>query len=336
MFLAADSVTVVEFPKLGWGPWELNRFVFQDLFGSLSVAWYGLIICCAMIAACFLVLRNARKYERIKRDSFLDYFLAAIPLSIVGARLMYVLTRLDLYQSFWDAFKIWEGGLAVYGGVIAGFLTVFILSRVKKDSFFRVLDAIVPGLILAQCIGRWGNFINGEAHGGFTDLPWGMMINGAGPYHPTFLYESLLTLTGFIILQFVLYPRKKFDGENLCFYLVWYGVGRTFIEGMRTDSLYFGPLRASQVIGVASAVIGAVLFFLLWKAGRKTALAEAAEETSEKTAEETEETAGETAEETSEETAGETAEETVEEAAGETAPPENKETPDAPSDGKEN
>ncbi len=261
----ASDTTVVEFPELGWGPWELNRFVVKDLFGWLSVAWYGLIICCAMILACFLILKNAKKYEGIKSDSFTDYFLAAIPAAIVGARLMYVLTSLENYETFWDAFKIWEGGLAFYGGAIGGILAVWIASLVKKQSFFRVMDAVVPGMLLAQCIGRWGNFVNGEAHGGVmkTALPWGMMINGEGPFHPTFLYESLLTLTGFILLQFVIYPRKKFNGMNVCFYAVWYGVGRTFIEGMRTDSLYFGSLRASQVIGVTSAIAGAILFFLL-------------------------------------------------------------------------
>lgn len=265
----ASDTTVVEFPGFGWGPWELNRYVVKDLFDRFSIAWYGLIICCAIILAGVVILRNAVGREGFRKDSFLDYFLVSIPASIVGARLMYVLTSLDLYDSFWDVFKVWEGGLAVYGGVIFGFSAVALLARKKKDSFFRVMDAIVPGLILAQCVGRWGNFVNGEAHGTQTTLPWGMMINGEGPFHPTFLYESLLTLTGFILLQFILYRKKKFHGEILCVYLFWYGVGRTFIEGLRTDSLYFGPLRASQVIGVASALGGLVLFFLLRAAAKK-------------------------------------------------------------------
>lgn len=267
--LFAGDTTVVEFPNLGWGPWELNKFLIQDLFGKLSVAWYGAIICVAMILACTLILRYAKKYEGMNTDSFLDYFLVTIPLGVVGARAMYVLTNLDYYDSFAKAIAVWEGGLAIYGGVLVGILVLFITSRIKKDPFFKVLDAAVPGVILAQCIGRWGNFVNGEAHGTVTNLPWAMSINGMGPFHPTFLYESLLTLTGFLLLRFVIYPRKKFDGENFCFYLVWYGVGRTFIEGLRTDSLYFGPLRASQVIGIATALVGAVLFFLLLAAKKK-------------------------------------------------------------------
>ena len=267
MLFAAET-TVVEFPRLGWGPWKLNRFVVEDLFGRFSIAWYGLIICCAMIGACLIIMKNATKREGFKSESFTDYYLASIPLSIVGARLMYVLTSLDKYRSFWDVFKIWEGGLAVYGGVILGFSAIALVARIKKENFFQVMDAIVPGLILAQCIGRWGNFVNGEAHGYETGLPWGMVVNGEGPFHPTFLYESLLTLTGFLLMEFVLYRRKKFHGELLCFYFVWYGVGRACIEGLRTDSLYFGPLRASQVIGIVSAAGGLVLAFFLWRSAR--------------------------------------------------------------------
>ncbi len=270
MFFDPDNVTVVEFPGFGWGPWRLNRFLVKELFGRFSIAWYGVIICVGIILAAFVILHNAKKREGFNSESFSDYFLAALPLSIVGARLMYVLTSLDQYRNFVDVFKIWEGGLAVYGGVIFGTLAVWIVSRVKKDSFWKALDAIVPGLILAQAIGRWGNFVNGEAHGTVTSLPWGMTVNGEGPFHPTFFYEMLVTLSGFFLLQFLLYRRKAFDGEILCGYMVWYGVGRTLVEGLRTDSLYVGPFRISQVIGVTSALAGVILFFLL-RAGSKRA-----------------------------------------------------------------
>ena len=302
MLTASDTTTIVEFPELGWGPWELKRFLVEDLFDKITIAWYGVIICSAMLLACFLVLKNAKKYEGMKTDSFIDYFLAAIPCSIVGARAMYVLTSLDRFTRFEDVFKIWEGGLAFYGGAIGGFLAFAVACRIKKQPFFQVMDAVVPGMLLAQAIGRWGNFVNGEAHGHImkTPMPWGMMINGEGPFHPTFLYESLLTLTGFLILQFVIYPKKKFNGTNVCFYAVWYGVGRTFIEGMRDDSLLFGSLRASQVIGVTSAVAGAILFFLFYARWKK----EQAEGASEEQADEEETEKTEEAEETAtEETA---------------------------------
>ena len=288
---ALEEITRVEFPKLGWGPWEWDRYLVRDLFGNLSIAWYGVIICLGIILAGFVILKNAKKKEGFKTDSFLDYFLISIPLSVVGARLMYVLTSLKEYHSFADVFKVWEGGLAFYGGLIFGVIAVFVTSRVKKDPFFKVADAIIPGVILAQAIGRWGNFINGEAHGTKTDLPWGMMINEDGPFHPTFFYEILVTFSGFILLQFILYRKKKFDGELLCVYMTWYGVGRTFVEGLRTDSLPLGPLRISQVIGVASAVAGVVLFFLLYAGAKKAVPAEGSDIKTEETAEETKETA---------------------------------------------
>lgn len=251
--------TVVSFPELGLGPWTLERFLVKDLFGSLSVAWYGVIICVGMILACSIALYNAKKREGFDTDSFLDYFLFCIPLGVVGARAMYVLANLDSYESFSEAIAVWEGGLAVYGGVLAGAATVFAVAKIKKHSFLKVADCIIPGLFLAQSLGRWGNFVNGEAHGGETILPWGMSINGAVAVHPTFLYESLITLTGFLISMLLIYPRKKWDGQILGFYMLWYGLGRTLVESLRTDSLYIGPLRLAQCIGIASAVLGAFL-----------------------------------------------------------------------------
>ncbi len=268
------NTTIISFPELGWGPWELNRFVFKDLFGSLSVAWYGAIICLAMILACALILRLAVKKEGFVLDSFLDYFIFAIPAGVVGARCMYVLARLEEYDSFLDMIAIWNGGLAIYGGVLAGALAIFVLAKIKKHSFFKVVDAVIPGLMLAQAMGRWGNFINGEAHGGETSLPWGMTIkvidsvgaivkSEASPVHPTFLYESLLTFTGFLIALFLIYRFKKVNGQVFCFYLVWYGIGRMLIEGLRTDSLYIGSFRLAQCIGLATALAGIALFVYL-------------------------------------------------------------------------
>ena len=263
--MIASSTTVVSFPELGWGPFTIRRYLFEDLFGKISVAWYGVIICFAIILACCITLYCATKREGFALDPFLDYFLFAIPLGIVGARCMYVLARLDSYDSFFEMIAVWHGGLAIYGAVIAGALTVFIVSRIKKQSILKVYDAMVPGLLIAQAIGRWGNFVNGEAYGRTVtgSLPWGMTVNGIGPVHPTFLYESLITFTGFCLAFFLLYPRKKQNGVLTAIYLVWYGVGRVLVEGLRTDSLMIGPLRLAQCIGVLSALFGTALFILL-------------------------------------------------------------------------
>ena len=284
--MVASAQTVVSFPKLGLGPWSLDKFLVQDLFGKISVAWYGAIICVGMILACVIALHNAKKREGLDPDSFLDYFIFAIPLGVVGARLMYVLANLEHYDSFSEAIAVWEGGLAIYGGVLAGSLTIFVISKIKKHSFLKVADCIIPGLLLAQSLGRWGNFVNGEAHGSETSLPWGMCINGSAPFHPTFFYESLITLTGFLICFFLLYPRKKKDGQILAFYMVWYGFGRILVESLRTDSLYLGSFKLAQCIGFLSVLGGILLFLFLRKKEAKAE--EKTEETTENQTENTE------------------------------------------------
>lgn len=269
--LTASSTTIISFPELGWGPWTINRFLVEDLFGKISIAWYGVIICIAMIVACSIILRNAVKKEGANADSFLDYFIFTIPIGVVGARTMYVLAELDQYKSFGEAIAIWNGGLAIYGGVIAGIITVFVISKIKKFNPLTVFDCIIPGLLLAQSIGRWGNFINGEAYGDpqiGCNLPWAMVVGGEAPVHPTFLYESIVTFTGFLLAQFVVYRLKKSDGQVFAFYLVWYGLGRTFIEGLRVDSLMIGSLRLAQCIGLASVLAGIALFVILGLYGK--------------------------------------------------------------------
>ncbi|MBR7165473.1 MAG: prolipoprotein diacylglyceryl transferase [Clostridia bacterium] len=323
--IQAAATTVISFPELNWGPWLLDRYVVKDLFGFLSIAWYGLIICVGMILGCAVVLRNATKKEGFNLDSFLDYFIFCIPIGVVGARVMYVLSKLEMYDSFAEMIAIWNGGIAIYGAVIAGALTILVVAKVKKNNPLKVFDAMVPGLLLAQAIGRWGNFVNGEAHGTVTDLPWGMMVNGEGPVHPTFLYESLITFTGFLLATFLVYRFKKADGQVFCFYLTWYGIGRTLVEGLRTDSLYVGPLRLAQCIGIFTALGGVILFVLLTvlkknpasgeeaavEAGEENFPAEAAPAEAAVTEEKAEETEEETAEETTEEATEETVEENV-------------------------
>ncbi len=293
-----NSTTIVSFPELDLGPWTINRFLVKDLFGKISIAWYGVIICFAMILAASLILYHAVKKEGMDLDSFLDYFLFAIPLGVVGARTMYVLARLEEYDSFSEMIAIWNGGIAIYGAIIAGALTIFVLTRIKKHSVLKVFDTFVPGLLIAQSLGRWGNFINGEAYGEVmkNPLPWGMIVNGTGPVHPTFLYESIITFVGFLLATFVVYRLKKTDGQVTAFYLVWYGIGRTLVEGLRTDSLMIGDLRLSQCIGIFSALCGILLFVLpmTLKKPEKEEKAEEIEEKMEETKEEnTQETEGE-------------------------------------------
>ncbi|MBQ3075307.1 MAG: prolipoprotein diacylglyceryl transferase, partial [Clostridia bacterium] len=284
------STTIVSFPELGWGPWTINRFLVEDLFGKVSIAWYGVIICVAMILACAIILRNAVKKEGLNADSFLDYFIITIPVGVLGARAMYVLAKLEEYESFADMIAIWNGGLAIYGGVIAGAITVLVIAKIKKHNPLAVFDSIIPGLLIAQSLGRWGNFINGEAYGETVThaMPWGMVVNGVGPVHPTFLYESIITFVGFCLAQFLIYRLKKSDGQVFAFYLIWYGAGRTLVEGLRVDSLMIGPLRLAQCIGLASALAGVALFVILGLYGKpKAALAAGASpENGEKAAEE--------------------------------------------------
>ena len=277
--ILASSTTTVSFPQIGLGPWELKKFLVEDLFGTLSIAWYGVIICLAMVLACVVALHNAVKKEGFLLDSFLDYFIFAIPIGVVGARAMYVLSRLDVYDSFSEMIAVWNGGLAIWGGVIAGAITILVAAKIKKHNALKVLDAIVPGLLLAQAIGRWGNFVNGEAYGEPMKkaLFWGMKLGNGPLVHPTFLYESILTFTGFLLAMLLVYRFKKLNGQVFCFYLVWYGIGRVLVESLRTDSLMIGSFRLAQCIGVFAVLLGIALFVILYLFEKNKPLEEAEE-----------------------------------------------------------
>ena len=309
-----NSTTIVSFPELDLGPWTINRFLVENLFGTLSIAWYGVIICVAMVLAAAIILRYAVKKEGMNLDSFLDYFLLAIPLGVVGARTMYVLARLEEYKTFSDMIAIWEGGIAIFGAIIAGAITIFVLAKIKKQPVLKIFDAFVPGLLIAQSLGRWGNFINGEAFGETVThkLPWGMIVNGIGPVHPTFLYESIITFVGFLLVVFFVYRYKKEDGQVLSFYLVWYGIGRTLVEGLRTDSLMIGDtgLRLAQCIGILAALCGILLFVLplVLKQGSEEKKEKTEEEKETENKEETEENTEEVLEEKTEKSSEETKE----------------------------
>ncbi len=257
-------MSYLSFPGLGIEPFAIDRVAFT-LFGK-SVAWYGVIITCGIVLAVLYVMWRAKQNE-IKSDHILDIALVVVPCGVAGARLYFVLTSLDHFDSFWDIFKIWECGLAIYGGIIAGALAVVLMARIKKISFFKLADMITPAVLIGQILGRWGNFFNVEAHGTETTLPWRMGIYKFGEWsyvHPTFLYESLWNLLGFVLIN-LFYgfkkekTHKKYDGQIFLMVFAWYGFGRMFIEGLRTDSLYVGPFRISQVVGAICFLAGAAL-----------------------------------------------------------------------------
>ena len=240
----------ISFPNLGITV-DPSPVAFT-IFGK-EIYWYGIIIACGFLLAVLYMIYRAKTFG-LTQDDVLDLILWAVPIGVVCARLYYCVFYWDLYRDNpISMLYIWEGGLAIYGGIIGGAITVLVLSRVKKIPPLVMLDNASMGVIIGQCIGRWGNFVNGEAHGGPTILPWGMTIDGGSMVHPTFFYESLWNLIGFILLHF--YSKKrKFKGEMALLYVAWYGAGRAWIEGLRTDSLYIGPVRVSQLLAVISCL----------------------------------------------------------------------------------
>ena len=237
----------------------MNPVAF-DIFG-ISIRWYGILISMGMLLGIFLAYYEAKK-QGYNPDDIIDLSLWVIPAALIGARLYYVAFQWEYYKG--DILKILntrEGGLAVHGGLIAAVLAGYFFTRAKNIPFWKTADIVAPSIALGQAIGRWGNFINGEAYGGPTDLPWGIMVDGV-KVHPAFLYESIWDLGLFIFL--IIYRRnKKFNGEILLLYAIIYSVGRFWIEGLRTDSLMFMGLRTAQLISIAIIAFGLVLYFIM-------------------------------------------------------------------------
>ncbi|NLY09732.1 MAG: prolipoprotein diacylglyceryl transferase [Tissierellia bacterium] len=230
--------------------------------GSFEIRWYGLLIAMGMAIGIFLAIKETEKYQLISEDTFMDFMLWMIPSAIIGARLYYVVFKWDYYaQNISEIINIREGGLAIHGGIIGAVIAGLIYCRLKRISFWQMADIISPSLILGQAIGRWGNYANGEAHGGPTNLPWAISVNGIN-VHPTFFYEFIWDLGIFVILYFFLKKKKSFDGQIFSVYLVGYSIGRFLIEGLRTDSLMLGPLRIAQVISILMIVLGVVIYKL--------------------------------------------------------------------------
>ena len=267
----------IGFPGLGL-EFEISRVAFT-LFGK-EIYWYGLIIVLGLILGTIIAVRNAKKIG-LSADTVYDFLLWAIPLSVIGARIYYVIFNWDRYRNnLLSIINTREGGMAIYGGVIAAFLTAFVYAKVKKQNFFLMADTGVVGLALGQAIGRWGNFTNREVFGEYTDNLLAMRLPIAAvraqdisesiaahvteginyiQVHPTFLYESLWNLA-LMFLMLVYFRHRKFDGEGALLYLGGYGLGRAWIEGIRTDQLFIPgtELPVSQVLAVV-LLIGSVI-----------------------------------------------------------------------------
>ena len=292
----------VTFPGLGL-ELELNP-VLLSITDNFGIHWYGAIIAVGFLLAVYWGCRQCERFG-ITQDNIFDVLIASVPSAIVGARLYYVIFEFD---SFWvpDDFgatltkivRIWDGGLAIYGGLIAAILVAYIVCRVKKISFLAVTDVASVGFLIGQSVGRWGNFVNVEAFGDVTDVAWRMsgpdvanflkrtgqidadvfaqIMEGDLGVHPTFLYESLWNLVGIFLLVFVVKKLRAFDGQMFFSYMLWYGIGRFWIEALRTDSLYIPgtQLRVSQAIALVSAIGGLslILYFMLVKKPDRNAL----------------------------------------------------------------
>ncbi|RDY28549.1 prolipoprotein diacylglyceryl transferase [Romboutsia weinsteinii] len=239
----------------------MDRIAFT-IFG-IDVMWYGILMATGMILGTLIALKEAKRVG-IEEDDVLNLAIIAIPVGLLGARLYYVLFNWGYYsQNPSQILNFRGGGMAIHGALIAGILTGYIYTKVKKINFFKMADAVMLGMPLAQAIGRWGNYINGEAHGGQTDLPWGIMVDGA-KVHPTFLYESIWNL-GIFIFLWLFRKKKQYEGQIIVYYITLYSLGRFFIEGLRTDSLMIGPLRMAQVISLVGVVGGIVAHIYLSK-----------------------------------------------------------------------
>ncbi len=252
-------MNTIGFPKLGI-KFNIDPVAFS-VFGW-DIHWYGIIIASGLILAVIVATHLARK-ENLGKDVMLDVVIYALPVAIICARLYYVIFNFEAYRDNpLDIFRIWNGGLAVYGGIIGAVATAYVYCRVTKTDFKKVADIGAIGLLIGQAIGRWGNFVNGEAYGGQTSLPWRMDIYGeAYGVHPTFLYESLWNLATLVLLLCV-FKKRKFDGQIFLSYITAYGLGRFLIEGLRTDSLMLGPVRISQLVAIVCFLVGLTLLFL--------------------------------------------------------------------------
>lgn len=256
------------------------------VFGPFEIHWYGVLIASGIIIS-YLIGRKMAISEGIDEEHVAEAVIVGVFTGIIGARLYYVFSRWDVYSTMpGEIFKTWHGGMAIHGGIIGAAIGVYIYTKIRRKctfTFFQGFDIAAVLFPLAQAIGRWGNFCNHEAYGKPTDLPWKMYIppsfrmpgyEAFEYFHPTFLYESVWNVGVFVFLFWYYRNKRKNYGEMIAFYMIFYSIARFFIEGLRLDSLYWGDLRAAQVISVILIVAGIALFFLVRKFGRKVSCKE--------------------------------------------------------------
>lgn len=245
--------------------------------GPISIYWYSIILLIAFLIGAFLAIKEAKKFD-ISKDEMYNLFFYLVPIVLIGARLYFVLFHLDYYSNNLLAIlKVWEGGLAIHGGIIAGIIYIYFYTKKHHIETLRIIDILVVSLIFGQAIGRWGNFFNMEAHGPITSyyhlkslhIPSfiidGMYIQGYY-YHPTFFYESLWCIIGFILLLFIRKLKQIKLGQITSIYFIWYGIGRFIIEGLRTDSLMIGNFKIAQIISIIMVLFGICFFWIQKKA----------------------------------------------------------------------
>ena len=254
----------------------MDRVAFK--LGFITIYWYSLFILSGVLIALFFIIKEAKK-KNIKEDFLIDLIFKVLIFGIIGARIYYVLFNFSYYVSNpLEIFQIWNGGIAIHGALLTGLVVTYLCCKKEKVDFIELLDILVVGIIIGQAIGRWGNFFNQEAYGGVTTLSHlkslhipTFIINNMyilGEYRePTFLYESIFCLIGFIIMIIIRNRFKLHKGFLLGFYLIWYGILRFFIESMRSDSLMLGPIQMAQIVSVIFIIFG---IFMIFKKYKKT------------------------------------------------------------------
>lgn len=252
----------------------MNKILIS--IGPINIYWYSFLILLAVLIGCSIAFKYAKRLN-MPEAAISDMILGLVITSIIGSRIYYVIFNFNIYKdNLLDIFKIWEGGLAIYGAVLAGIIYIWCYCHKKSISFIKMLDICSLSLLLGQAIGRWGNFFNSEAYGGITTytklksmhLPTfiidGMYIDGAYR-EPTFLYESIWCLIGVLILWYIRNRRIPKTGRQVCFYMIWYGIGRFIIESMRSDSLYLGSFKISQIVSIILIIIGLIGNIIIYK-----------------------------------------------------------------------
>lgn len=245
----------------------------------IQIYWYSLFIFFGILVATFVILKECKR-QNINEDFIVNLIFYTVIFGLIGARLYYVCFNLDYYLKYpLEILEIWNGGLAIHGGIIAGLLCIFIYCKKYNAKLLKLLDIVVVGLIIGQAIGRWGNFFNQEAYGSAVSLDFlqslhlpdfiinGMHINGVY-YQPTFLYESVANVIGFLLIFFVIRKIQTKQGEQFFSYFIWYGIIRFFIEGLRTDSLYVMGFRTAQLVSIAFVIVGVIGFIYCKKRGK--------------------------------------------------------------------